>query len=108
MSNASGSVSHIDSNSNFKGSNFDLKKNVPVNPTLNKADQLLEKKRSSLDARHRYLIDKAAEVFEEKPATIENALLAGNKLDQVNDFFAEGGAKKVIFVWQAASKVIPA
>jgi dynein heavy chain len=102
-----GSVNQLDSNANLlKGSNFDLKKAVPANPTLNKADMLLEKKRASLDARHRYLIEKAAEVFEEKPLTIENALLAGNKLEQVSEFFSEGGVRKVILVWQASSKVL--
>ena len=106
MSNISGSVSHMDSNQNVtKGSNFDIKKAAQANPTLNKADLLLEKKRASLDARHRYLIEKAAEVFEEKPITIENALLAGNKLDQVSEFFVEGGVRKVILVWQTSSKV---
>jgi hypothetical protein len=91
------------------GENYDSKIKKTANPSYvaaNKTDPLLEKKRASLDVRHRFLIDKSAEYFDEKPANIENSLLVGNKLDLVNDFFAEGGTKKVIFIWATSSKVI--
>lgn len=65
------------------------------------AQNQLEKKRASLDARHRYLIEKFAAFIDEKPATIENSLLAGNKLDILNDFLTEGGSRKVMFFWQS-------
>ncbi|KAJ1563094.1 Dynein heavy chain 5, axonemal [Cladochytrium tenue] len=61
---------------------------------------LIEKKRASLDARHRYLLEKLSTFVDEKPAVLENSLLLGNKLDLVNDFFAEGGARRVILTWQ--------
>ncbi|KAI8831563.1 hypothetical protein BC829DRAFT_494479 [Chytridium lagenaria] len=64
----------------------------------------MEKKRASLDARHRFLLEKFSQYVDEKPAGLENSLLLGNKLDVVNDFFAEGGSKKVLFFWQAAPK----
>ncbi|KAJ3091620.1 Dynein heavy chain 5, axonemal [Quaeritorhiza haematococci] len=60
----------------------------------------LEKKRASLDARHRYLLEKFAPFVDEKPATLENSLLLGNKLDLVNDFFADNGSRKLLFFWQ--------
>jgi hypothetical protein len=98
-------MSHQD---HLKGSVFDLKKAAVANPSpAIKTDPLIEKKRASLDARHRYLIEKAAEVFEEKQPVIENALLIGSKLDQLNDFFTEGGSKKVIFLWQSGKVCLP-
>lgn len=81
-----------------KGSNPDLKK--AANSNLNKADALLEKRRVTLDARHKYLIEKAAEVLGEKALAIENSLLVGSKLELVNEFFQENGSKKVVFFWQ--------
>ena len=60
----------------------------------------IEKKRASLDVRHRYIIDKFASYVDEKTTNIENSLLLGNKLDLVNEFFAEGGSRKVILFWQ--------
>ncbi|KAJ1555489.1 Dynein heavy chain 8, axonemal, partial [Nowakowskiella sp. JEL0078] len=61
---------------------------------------MIEKKRASLDIRHRYLLEKFSAYIDEKPAALENSLLQGNKLDFINDFFAEGGSKKVLFYWQ--------
>ncbi|RKO93026.1 hypothetical protein BDK51DRAFT_27536, partial [Blyttiomyces helicus] len=68
------------------------------------AVNVVEKKRASLDARHRYLLEKFAAYVDEKAAVLENSLLQGNKLEFVNDFFAEGGARKVMFFWQPAPK----
>ncbi|KAI9206840.1 dynein heavy chain and region D6 of dynein motor-domain-containing protein [Polychytrium aggregatum] len=68
------------------------------------AVNVAEKKRASLDARHRYLLEKFSTYIDEKAATLENSLLIGNKIDVINDFFAEGGSKKVLFFWQAPSK----
>lgn len=61
---------------------------------------VMEKKRGSLDVRHRYLIEKFAAFVDEKPIVIENSLLLGQKLELVNDFLAEGGSRKVLFFWQ--------
>ncbi|KAJ3249557.1 Dynein heavy chain 5, axonemal [Chytriomyces hyalinus] len=61
---------------------------------------LIEKKRASLDVRHRFLLEKFSTYVDEKPAGLENSLLLGNKLDIVNDFFAENGSRKVLFYWQ--------
>ncbi len=66
----------------------------------NAAASSVEKKRATLDARHRYLLEKFSPVCDVKPADLENSLLLGNKLDLVNDFFKEGGSKKVLFYWQ--------
>jgi dynein heavy chain len=64
----------------------------------------IEKKRGSLDIRHRYILEKFASYIDEKPpitaSVLENSLLLGNKLDILNDFFVEGGAKKVLLFWQ--------
>ncbi|KAI9314021.1 dynein heavy chain, N-terminal region 2-domain-containing protein, partial [Zopfochytrium polystomum] len=60
----------------------------------------IEKKRASLDARHRYLLEKFSTFVDETPAGLENSLLIGTKLDILNDFFAEGGSKRVLFFWQ--------
>ncbi|TPX71761.1 hypothetical protein SpCBS45565_g00838 [Spizellomyces sp. 'palustris'] len=68
------------------------------------AANAIEKKRAGLDARHRYLLEKFATFIDEKPATLENSLLQGSKLDYVNDFFAEGGSRRVLFFWQPAGK----
>ena len=97
------------SNANLhRSSTLDIRKPLAATaaaPALNKADMLIEKKRASLDARHKYLLDKAAEFLDEKPASLENSLLQGNKLDQMNDFLAEGGSKRLLLVWQASAKV---
>lgn len=69
------------------------------------AVNLVEKKRASLDARHRYLLEKFGAAIDEKPVTLENSLLVGNKLDVVNDFLAEGGSRRCLFFWQPAGKV---
>ncbi|KAJ3055739.1 Dynein heavy chain 5, axonemal [Rhizophlyctis rosea] len=68
------------------------------------AVNLVEKKRASLDARHRYLLEKFGAAIDEKPITLENSLLLGTKLDVVNDFFAEGGSRRCLFFWQPAGK----
>lgn len=87
------------SNANLnRGSQFDLRKTTV--PQFSKVDAQLEKKRASLDVRHKFVIDKAAEIFFEKPMNIENQILTGNKLDVLNDFFNEGGSRKVVLVWQ--------
>ncbi|KAJ3396765.1 Dynein heavy chain 5, axonemal [Lobulomyces angularis] len=62
----------------------------------------VEKKRASLDARHRYLLEKFSTFVDEKITNLENSLLLGNKLDLVNEFFMENGTKKVLFYWQPA------
>lgn len=59
----------------------------------------LEKKRASLDARHRYLLERAADYFEAKLPELEQSLLLGNKIDLFNDFFKENGSRKVIFFY---------
>ena len=65
----------------------------------------IEKKRATLDVRHRYLLERFGVFVDEKPAVLENALLVGSKLDLVNDFFAEGGSRKVLFFWQKVGRV---
>ncbi|TPX43177.1 hypothetical protein SeLEV6574_g05202 [Synchytrium endobioticum] len=60
----------------------------------------LEKKRASLDIRHKYFLEKFASFSEVKVVDLENSLLLGAKLDSVNDFLAEGGSRKVLFFWQ--------
>jgi dynein heavy chain len=60
----------------------------------------IEKKRASLDARHKYLLEKFGAYVDEKPSVLETSLFIGNRLDLVNDFFAEGGSKKLLFYWQ--------
>lgn len=69
------------------------------------AANVAERKRASLDARHKYLLEKFAAFVDEKPAVLENSFIQGNKLDLVNEFFAENGSKKVLFYWQSPSKV---
>jgi dynein heavy chain, axonemal len=82
------------SNLNFEN---DKKKQV-ANQTV------LEKKRASLDVRHRYLLEKFSVFIDEKSQVLENSFLLGNKLEMVNDFFAEGGSKKILFFWQKVVK----
>jgi dynein heavy chain len=90
MATAAGNAGSLSNLNNFESD----KKKAVANQTA------IEKKRASLDVRHRYLLEKFAVFVDEKPATLENSLLLGNKLDLVNDFFAEGGSKKVLFFWQ--------
>ncbi|KAJ3097005.1 Dynein heavy chain 5, axonemal [Phlyctochytrium planicorne] len=89
------------SNNNINFHEGDLKKKGVA------GQNQMEKKRASLDARHRFLLEKFSQYVDEKPAGLENSLLLGNKLDVVNDFFAEGGSKKVLFFWQTAPKDDP-
>ncbi|KAG5458988.1 MAG: hypothetical protein BJ554DRAFT_691, partial [Olpidium bornovanus] len=64
----------------------------------------VEKKRGTLDVRHRYLLERFAALVDEKPAALENSLLHGNKLDLVNAFFAEDGPRRILFCWQSQNK----
>jgi dynein heavy chain, axonemal len=68
--------------------------------------QSMEKKRATLDARHRHLLDRFATFADVKLQDLENLFLVGGKVDLVNEFFKEGGTRKVFFFWQP-SKVFP-
>jgi dynein heavy chain len=60
----------------------------------------LEKRRASIDSRHRVLLDKFAELIGEKSLVLENSFLLGNKIEVVNEFFREGGSRRVLFFWK--------
>ncbi|KNE55648.1 hypothetical protein AMAG_01535 [Allomyces macrogynus ATCC 38327] len=60
----------------------------------------IEKRRANLDARHRALLDKFAELVGEKSATLEASFLLGTKIEVVNEFFREGGIRRVLFFWK--------
>lgn len=69
----------------------------------------IEKKRASLDARHKYLLQLFANDIGENVANLETSLLYGNKLQAVNDFLsAENDSKRLLFYWQAPPKDDPA
>jgi hypothetical protein len=72
---------------------IDKKKNVAQ-------QTVIEKKRALLDTRHKYLLEKFSVFVDEKASVLENSFLLGNKLELVNDFFAENGSKKILFFWQ--------
>ncbi|KAJ3342801.1 Dynein heavy chain 5, axonemal [Gonapodya sp. JEL0774] len=74
------------------------RKKQPVN------NATLDKKRASLDARHRYMLEKFAVMVDEKPSTLENHLLYSNKLETLNEFLAENGPRKILFFWQPPTK----
>jgi dynein heavy chain len=76
----------------------DLKKKAQA------ANIAAEKKRGLLDVRHKYLLEKFATYLNEKPSALENSFILGNKLEIVNEFFAENGSKKVLMYWQAPTK----
>ena len=88
------------SNANLHNSNTNLAHENENKKKANAANNLIEKKRASLDTRHKYFIEKFASFLDEKPAVIENSLLLGNKLELVNEFLADGGPRKVLFFWQ--------
>jgi hypothetical protein len=73
----------------------------PQGQTNNQA----EKKRATLDGRHRYFIDKIAEMLNEKTVNVEDAMLVGNRLDLVNTFLKDNGSKKLlVFVKTAKAR----
>jgi dynein heavy chain len=92
------------SNQNLHGSASNLAHDNESKKKAALANSIIEKKRASLDMRHRYLIEKFAQYIDEKQAVIENSLLLGNKLELVNEFFAEGGPRKVLFFWQKVAE----
>jgi dynein heavy chain len=92
------------SQSNLHGSNKNLF-DIDGKKKLAAQQNLAEKRRASLDTRHKYFLEKFAQLIDEKPAVLENSFILGNKVDIVNEFFAENGSKKVLFYWQSASKV---
>ena len=82
--------------------------NIHDNDTKKKAalaGNAAKEKRGLLDVRHKYLLEKFATYLDEKPSTLENAFILGNKLETVNEFFSENGSKKVLMYWQAPTKV---
>jgi dynein heavy chain len=74
---------------------LDAKKKAGATNALN-----LEKKRAMIDQKHRYLLDRFAEVIGEKSSELENSLLYGTKIELINEFFTANGLKKILFFWQ--------
>ncbi len=97
-----GSNNTLESRANLAAVETDKKKQAQLQ------QQSIEKKRASLDARHRtpvptlsyltvsgYLLEKFAATYDVKPLELENSLLLGNKLDYMNEFFKENGSRRV-------------
>lgn len=66
---------------------------------------LIEKRRQTLDARHKFIITTVAAVVREREDVLENQLLHGNRLEVLNEFFAEDGTRRLFFLWQPPNKV---
>ncbi|KAI9141404.1 dynein heavy chain and region D6 of dynein motor-domain-containing protein [Paraphysoderma sedebokerense] len=60
----------------------------------------IEKRKALLDQRHKYMLEKVSEIVNEKMSVLESSFVTGNKLELVNDFFKDGGPKKILFFWQ--------
>lgn len=61
---------------------------------------LIEKRRATLDVRHKYLLEKFSSVLDVRVQDLETSLCMGTKLDLVNEFFKENGLKHLFFFWQ--------
>jgi hypothetical protein len=61
-------------------------------------------KKAMLDARHRYLLEKFQThlqgTSDAKIHDLENSLLYGVKIETMNEFFREGGSKKIFLYYQ--------
>jgi dynein heavy chain len=93
----------IGSQSQLHRSNANIHESELKKKTL-AATNAAEKKRGMLDVRHKYLLEKFAVYLDEKVSVLENSFIQGNKLEVVNEFFAENGSKKVLMYWQAPTK----
>ena len=62
--------------------------------------QSVDKRKPLLDARHRYLLEKLATIVDPKVADLEASLCVGNKIELLNEFFAENGPNKIFVFWQ--------
>lgn len=62
----------------------------------------IDKRKGLVDQRHKYLLEKFLPLTDTKMAELENSFILGNKLELVNEFFKEGGTKRVFFFWQAS------
>jgi dynein heavy chain len=66
---------------------------------------LIEKRRQTLDARHKFILSTFAGVAHEREEVLENQLLHGNRLEVLNDFLAEDGSRRLFLLWQPPNKV---
>lgn len=96
-------MASIGSQSALHRSNQNIHENDLKKKTVAAANAA-EKKRGMLDVRHKYLLEKFAAYLDEKPSVLENSFILGNKLETVNEFFAENGSRKVLMYWQAPTK----
>ncbi|KAI9021920.1 dynein heavy chain and region D6 of dynein motor-domain-containing protein [Hyaloraphidium curvatum] len=65
---------------------------------------LLEKRRQTLDSRHRFLLAAFAAVVQEREDVLENQLLHGSRLETMNEFFSEEGPQRLFLLWQPPTK----
>ncbi|XP_038626369.1 dynein heavy chain 5, axonemal [Tachyglossus aculeatus] len=59
-----------------------------------------EAKRSHLDGRHDYLFATVASCVDLEKAEVEDAILEGNQIEQIDQLFAVGGLRHIMFYYQ--------
>ncbi|XP_046353935.2 dynein axonemal heavy chain 5-like isoform X1 [Haliotis rufescens] len=66
-----------------------------------------DERKLQMDARHSYLTEKISDALGLDAAVVEDFILGDDKFDLIDNFFAEKGARKLMFFYQEATKTTP-
>ncbi|KAM4704637.1 dynein axonemal heavy chain 5 [Rhinophrynus dorsalis] len=64
-----------------------------------------EAKRAQLDGRHDYILGIVAACLDLEKSEVEDAILEGNQIERIDNFFAPGGVRHIMFYYQDVEAV---
>ncbi|XP_060921113.1 dynein axonemal heavy chain 5 [Labrus mixtus] len=83
------------------GKRMQLLSNEARREMAKQARAVKEERRATLDARHKYLINRLVDAGTLGEPEVEDALLSDDKFSLIDDFFAANGSRKLIFFYQS-------
>ncbi|XP_065805228.1 dynein axonemal heavy chain 5 [Labrus bergylta] len=83
------------------GKRMQLLSNEARREMAKQARAVKEERRATLDARHKYLINRLVDAGTLGEPEVEDALLSDDKFTLIDDFFAVNGSRKLIFFYQS-------
>ncbi|KAM6971581.1 LOW QUALITY PROTEIN: dynein axonemal heavy chain 8-like [Tautogolabrus adspersus] len=83
------------------GKRMQLLSNEAKREMAKQARAVKEERRATLDARHKYLINRLVDAATLGEPEVEDALLSDDKFSLIDDFFAANGSRKLIFFYQS-------
>ncbi|XP_022781430.1 uncharacterized protein LOC111322570 isoform X2 [Stylophora pistillata] len=64
------------------------------------AKALKEQRKTTMDSRHNFILSKISDYIGADGAVVEDFILGDDKFDQIEDFFAAEGSRKLMFFYQ--------